>query len=396
MWQRVFANAGAAKSHIKACTGPWSCGECGEFTRKGYRKAGPGGPATLCVPCGKSFAATPGAEQQPVDPLQQQHTGGSFNSAVPGILNDMPLPDAGVSLSEGGDFDLMALLSDDAEGTNSAGGASAAALFGDVAELFVPTDDLGALHQPALGEASKPAEDAAALASDSEERTDIGSDSEEEDGAEDVTLRMLPLWGDIHNDSCEKCNRPGSLLCCSFCNLAFHIRCIKSLAGQPPPKGEWACGACAREACAMSAAHRSLVKILREHDITIETIASEAGISERSLSLWLKQTRGTSAGYAVGSAVESWLADLDSDDWGSESGSDDEVLGSSEDEDLDSSEDEDDAAGTASADEQGAAGSEEPGNDAGARSYYGVRQQWEASYFSDGLIPASSMVFAHM
>ena len=28
---------------------------------------------------------------------------------------------------------------------------------------------------------------------------------------------------DQHNDACEVCNQPGELLCCSMCNLVFHV-----------------------------------------------------------------------------------------------------------------------------------------------------------------------------
>lgn len=48
---------------------------------------------------------------------------------------------------------------------------------------------------------------------------------------------------DQHNDACEVCNQPGELLCCSTCNLVFHIDCVRpKLTGDPPD--DWACAFC--------------------------------------------------------------------------------------------------------------------------------------------------------
>jgi hypothetical protein len=58
-------------------------------------------------------------------------------------------------------------------------------------------------------------------------------------------LGVFPLWRSEHNDACEKCDRVGDLLCCSFCNLAFHPRCAGLT--KAPPRGEWACPHCVEQ-----------------------------------------------------------------------------------------------------------------------------------------------------
>ena len=57
------------------------------------------------------------------------------------------------------------------------------------------------------------------------------------------TKLLLPLWDGVTNDVCEVCGFGGELLCCSFCNLCYHTKCL-----DPPllsvPKGDWACPKC--------------------------------------------------------------------------------------------------------------------------------------------------------
>ena len=73
---------------------------------------------------------------------QQQVSSSGDSNAFPSVLHD-------TSFSEGGDFDLMALLSDETDGNIS--DAPTAAPFGDMAELFVPTDDdVGMRDAPVL------------------------------------------------------------------------------------------------------------------------------------------------------------------------------------------------------------------------------------------------------
>ena len=59
-------------------------------------------------------------------------------------------------------------------------------------------------------------------------------------------LHLMTLWVNRHNDMCDVCGEGGNLMLCSFCNLAFHPRCLA-----PPleriPEQEWACPACAKQ-----------------------------------------------------------------------------------------------------------------------------------------------------
>jgi hypothetical protein len=57
---------------------------------------------------------------------------------------------------------------------------------------------------------------------------------------------MDPLWETGHNDICERCSLGGELLCCSYCNVVFHLGCLRSISALP--EGEWACPACVVQA----------------------------------------------------------------------------------------------------------------------------------------------------
>ena len=46
-----------------------------------------------------------------------------------------------------------------------------------------------------------------------------------------------------HNDLCEVCNLGGELLCCSTCNLVFHLSCHRPMLKQEPPD-HWSCAYC--------------------------------------------------------------------------------------------------------------------------------------------------------
>jgi hypothetical protein len=52
---------------------------------------------------------------------------------------------------------------------------------------------------------------------------------------------------DLHNDLCQTCGVGGDVLCCDFCNLVFHMKCLN-----PPlteePEGEWGCPVCTEDA----------------------------------------------------------------------------------------------------------------------------------------------------
>lgn len=46
-----------------------------------------------------------------------------------------------------------------------------------------------------------------------------------------------------HNDFCEVCSGAGELICCSTCNLVFHLKCIRPPTTRLPPD-HWSCAYC--------------------------------------------------------------------------------------------------------------------------------------------------------
>ena len=46
-----------------------------------------------------------------------------------------------------------------------------------------------------------------------------------------------------HNDLCETCGSPGDLLCCSTCNLVFHLGCTRPKL-ERVPQDDWSCAFC--------------------------------------------------------------------------------------------------------------------------------------------------------
>lgn len=42
---------------------------------------------------------------------------------------------------------------------------------------------------------------------------------------------VVPLWDGGTNDLCQVCSWSGNVLCCSYCNLVYHMRCL-----MPPRK----------------------------------------------------------------------------------------------------------------------------------------------------------------
>ena len=48
---------------------------------------------------------------------------------------------------------------------------------------------------------------------------------------------------DQHNDHCEVCNTGGEVLCCSTCNLVFHLKCLRPVLKAIPPDN-WSCAYC--------------------------------------------------------------------------------------------------------------------------------------------------------
>ena len=82
---------------------------------------------------------------------------------------------------------------------------------------------------PSLPPPSPQYEGSSHRGSDSE---DEGEEEEEERGSEDE-----------HADFCQQCKDGGELLCCDFCPLAYHLKCLI-----PPmeqiPDGDWRCPRC--------------------------------------------------------------------------------------------------------------------------------------------------------
>ncbi|GFH55507.1 hypothetical protein CTEN210_11983 [Chaetoceros tenuissimus] len=62
------------------------------------------------------------------------------------------------------------------------------------------------------------------------ESSDSSSSEEEEDS-------------DGHNDQCEVCAQGGELLCCSTCNLVFHLQCTRPIL-KSTPRNNWSCAHC--------------------------------------------------------------------------------------------------------------------------------------------------------
>lgn len=73
------------------------------------------------------------------------------------------------------------------------------------------------------------------------------SDGEEEQEEEDEEEEVeFPDSEGEHADYCHTCKDGGELLCCDFCPLAYHLKCLV-----PPmssiPNGEWRCPRCEAE-----------------------------------------------------------------------------------------------------------------------------------------------------
>lgn len=74
------------------------------------------------------------------------------------------------------------------------------------------------------------------------ELDDMEDMSEDDDDEEDVEVSVASMdsqeFFDQHNDLCEVCNVGGDLLCCSTCNLVFHLKCTRPVLKQLP-SGEY-------------------------------------------------------------------------------------------------------------------------------------------------------------
>jgi hypothetical protein len=48
------------------------------------------------------------------------------------------------------------------------------------------------------------------------------------------------VFFDQHNDYCKVFNQPGEVLCCTMCNLVFHMHYTHPKLQEEPPK-DWMC-----------------------------------------------------------------------------------------------------------------------------------------------------------
>lgn len=81
-----------------------------------------------------------------------------------------------------------------------------------------------------------------------------------------------------HNDLCETCGKPGELLCCSTCNLVFHLGCTRPKLVQVP-ECDWSCAFCVTAGDivkSMSKQERNEARIaVREIEALKEEVRSE-------------------------------------------------------------------------------------------------------------------------
>jgi len=63
-----------------------------------------------------------------------------------------------------------------------------------------------------------------------------------------AALATFELWPHAHNDICEICDKRGTLVCCAYCNLVFHKRCLDSVSrDRLKVLQQWPCQQCAAE-----------------------------------------------------------------------------------------------------------------------------------------------------
>eukprot|EP00980_Cylindrotheca_fusiformis_P027804 scaffold22560_cov135-Cylindrotheca_fusiformis.AAC.15 len=78
----------------------------------------------------------------------------------------------------------------------------------------------------------------------SEDGQSTSSSSTTVEGEEKTVESMDSLeFLNQHNDLCDVCNLGGELLCCSTCNLVFHLGCIRPTMNVVP-MGDWSCPHC--------------------------------------------------------------------------------------------------------------------------------------------------------
>ena len=61
--------------------------------------------------------------------------------------------------------------------------------------------------------------------------------------ADSIAESVESVDSSFHNDICECCGGLGELLCCSTCNLVYHIECARPRLSALP-EGDWSCAFC--------------------------------------------------------------------------------------------------------------------------------------------------------
>ncbi|KAL9185901.1 hypothetical protein ACHAXT_003678 [Thalassiosira profunda] len=71
----------------------------------------------------------------------------------------------------------------------------------------------------------------------------VVDDSEPPEDIEGAKAESNQLFCGEHDDQCFMCNKGGKLLCCSFCEKAFHLSCHRPRLDEVP-RGSWKCQEC--------------------------------------------------------------------------------------------------------------------------------------------------------
>ena len=81
----------------------------------------------------------------------------------------------------------------------------------------------------------------------------------------------------FHNDICECCGGLGELLCCSTCNLVYHIECTRPMLSELP-EGDWSCAFCVAAGTGIGNSEPPLTKAE-----AIQGVKDIEGLKRRSL-----------------------------------------------------------------------------------------------------------------
>jgi len=104
-----------------------------------------------------------------------------------------------------------------------------------------------------------------------EKRTCLNVEKDKKDGAVEEVQ---------HNDLCETCGEAGELLCCSSCNLVFHLGCTRPKLEQVPDD-DWSCPFCVASGEIKNTSKKELLRA-RVAVKEIESLKKEAEKKEGS------------------------------------------------------------------------------------------------------------------